>query len=148
MSVGIMRIALFLAVTEEVEECALLTVVVVRGHLEVPHDPITGMRMRVGQLHDVVSVVAERVPLRGIDDDRAVGPIRLLKACMAMKPVGSALDDRKVVGEGLARCDPFIADTRHAILLEGQNQTMPVNGGGFREIVRHVDGDVLSLFEA
>ncbi len=137
-----------MAVAEEVEERALLTVVVVRGHLEVPHDPIAGMRMRVGQLHDIVSVVAKRIPLCGLYDDGSIGPVRLLKVGMAMKPVGSALDDGKAVGECLARCDPVVADTRHAVLLERQYQAMPVNGGGFREVVRHIDGDVLALFEA
>jgi hypothetical protein len=95
---------------------------------------------------NVVAVIAEGLALVRLDDDRAIGPVRLL-AGMAVEPEGAGLHEREAVGEGLAWGYAGIAEARHAVLREGQHEAVPVDRGRFREVVGHVDRDVLALPE-
>ena len=140
--------ALLATVLEELEQCALLPVVVVRHHFEVTHDAVAAMRMCVCQLDHIFAVIAERLALLWLNDDRAIGPIRLLETAVAVEPVGAALDDREAVGECLTGGDAVIADAWHAVLFEGQDQPVPVDRGRLAEVVRHLDGDVLAFLKA
>ena len=108
--------------------------------LPVTHTPPSDTSLAVEIPH------ATKVRL-GLDDDRAVGAVRLLKAGMAVKPIGSRLNDRELICEGLARLDARIADAGHAVLLEWQDQTVPMDRRIFGEIVGHIDRDVLPLLE-
>ena len=136
---------LLLRVIEEVEQGALLAVVVVRHHLQIAHDPVTRMRVRIGKLDHVFAVIAVRLPALRFDDDGPVGPVRLLETGMAVEPVGPALTDGEAIGERFPRRYTGIADLRHAILLKGQDQAVPVHRRVLVEVVGHVDRDFLAL---
>lgn len=49
------------AFAEEIEDRPLLAIIVIRHHLQVPHDAVPQMRMRVGQLDDVVPFIPKRL---------------------------------------------------------------------------------------
>ena len=72
--------ALFSGVIEEIEQRALLSIVVVRHHLEVAHDAVARMRVRIRQLDNVLAVIAVGFALLWFDDKGAIGSVRLLKA--------------------------------------------------------------------
>ena len=72
--------ALFSGVIEEIEQRALLSIVVVRHHLEVAQDAVARMRMRIRQLDHVLAVIAVGFALLWFDDKSAIGSVRLLKA--------------------------------------------------------------------
>ncbi len=139
--------AIFLRVIQEIKERTLLPVVVVRHHLQIAHDPVAGVRVSVGQLDHIFTIIAVRLPLLGFDDDRAIGAIGFLKTRVTVKPVGPVLHDREPVRERLARRDPWIADSRHAVLLVGQDKAVPMHRCVFGKVVGHVDRDILTLLE-
>ncbi len=136
-------------VAEEGSGRALLPVVVVGRLLEVGQDLRAGVVVRVRELDHVIALPGDRrlIVLR-FDDDGAVGAFLLLQAGMAVIPVGAALHDGEAVGEGLARRNARIADARHAVLPERQDQAVPVNRAGHRQTVGHVDDDVFAFLEA
>ncbi len=103
--------------------------------------------MLVRQLDHVFPVITVGFAILVVDDDRAIGAVRFLKAGMRMEPVGAVLKDREAVGESLARLDAGIRDARHAVLIEGQNQPVPVDRCIFVEIVRHIDDDIFTFLE-
>ncbi len=105
------------------------------------------MGMAVGQLDHIFAVIAERLPLFRLDDNGPIGTVRLLKARMAVKPVGARLFDGKLIGECLARLDAIVTNGRHAVLLVGQDQAVPMHGGHDIKVIGHVDGDVLTFIE-
>ena len=85
------------------------------------------MRGLVGQLHDIITIRPNPFTVARLDYDGPVGTIGFLKARVAVEPVSSRLLDRKPVGEGFTRSDTVEADTGDAVLLEGQDQPMPMN---------------------
>ena len=87
------------------------------------------MGMLVGQLEDIVTVIAEGLARLGFDDDRAEGAVRLLEARMAMKPISAGLNDREAVGEGLAGRDTVVANAGDAIHLKRKDQAVPMDRG-------------------
>ena len=137
-----------LGIFQKIEQGPLLAIVVIWHRLQVAHDPVAGMRVRVGELDHVFLVVTKRLAALLVDDDRAVGTIWFLKAGVAVKPISTALGDRERVGKGLARRDAVIANARHPVLLERQDQPVPMHRGWLGEIVGHVDRDILAFLEA
>ena len=136
-----------LAVGPKTGDSLLLAIVIIRHHLQIAHDAIARMRMLVGELHHVVAVIPIRfAPLR-LDDDGAVGTIRLLKSGVTVEPVGPGLLDRKAINKSFTRRNTGIADTRHAIHLKRQNQTVPVNRGHLVQVIGYFDDDVFALFK-
>ena len=133
---------------EEISHRLLLPVVVIRRGLQVAHDTVTGMGVLVGKLDDVFPVVTEGLTVLGLDHNGAVGAVRLLEAGVAVEPVSAGLDDREAVGKGFSRFDTRITDTRHTVLLERQNEPVPVHGRHFIQVVGHMDGDVLAFLES
>jgi len=75
-------------------------------------------------------------------------PLLLLKAGMAVIPIGARLPDRELVGEGLPRPNARKADPGHAVHVEGQQQPVPVDRGVFAEHVGDVETDLLPFPEA
>ena len=106
------------------------------------------MRVLVGQLHDIIAIGSDPLAATRLDHDRPVGTIGFLKARVAMKPVSARLFDREPVGEGFTRSNTAKADAGDAVLVEGQNQSVPMNRGGLAEVVGHIDGDFLALLES
>src|SRR5690606_22195580 len=76
------------------------------------------------------------------------GPVWLLKTRVAMKPVGACLLDREFIGERFTRLDARETDTWHTVLIERQDQTVPVNGRHLIQVVGHIDLDGFTLLEA
>ena len=83
-----------------------------------------------------------------IDNDRAVDAGLLLKAGMAVIPVGAALHHRELVGEGLAGFDAIKRKPGYAVHLVRQQQAVPVNGAGFRQQVGDLEGDSVTFAPA
>src|SRR3546814_1972668 len=75
----------------------------------------------------MLTVIGDRVGVRGVDDDRPIMAELFLKARVAVIPIGPRLDDRKFVDEGRSGPDPWKADARNPVPLEGQDQPLPVD---------------------
>ena len=99
----------------------LLTVVVIRHHLQVPHDAVAGVRVFVGQLNHVFAIVPERLTPLGFDNDGSVSAVRLLETRVAVKPISARLLDREFVGKGFPWLDARETDAGHAVLVEREN---------------------------
>ena len=140
--------AIFRNVRKKLTHRLLLAVVVIGYHFQVPHDAVTGVRVFVGQLNHVLTVVTERLTPLGFDDNGTVSTVRLLEAGVAVKPVGTRLLDGKLVGKGFSRLDSGETDTGHAVLIEGKDQPVPVNGGHLIEVIGHIDGNLFAFPEA
>ena len=135
-------------VREKLTHRLLLPVVVVGDHFQVAHDAVAGMRVFVSQLNDVLTVVTERLTPFGFDNNGTVGTVGLLEAGMTVKPVGTRLLNGKPVGKGFTRPDARETDTGHAILIEGEDQSVPVNGGHLIKVIGHIDGNLFAFPEA
>ena len=70
-----------------------------------------------------------------------------LQARMAVIPIGTGLDNRELINEGRSRLDARKADTRHAVHLERQQQTVPVDRAVDVEIVDDAEPRGLALFQ-
>ena len=83
--------------------------------------------MLVGQLHHIIAIRPNPFTVARLDHDGTVSAIGFLKARVAVEPVSASLLDRKPVSEGFTRSDTVEADTGNAVLLEGQDQPVPMN---------------------
>ncbi len=99
----------------------------------------------VRQHHDIVPVRRVGIGFPGVDDDGAVQPGLLLKAGVAVVPVGAALPDVESILEGFARPDARETQAGHAVHRGRQNQPVPVDRGVFRQPVGDPQGDPLAL---
>ena len=106
------------------------------------------MGVFIGQLHHVFTIVAERFTALGLNDNGAIGSVWLLKTRVAVEPIGACLLDRKFIGECFTRLDTWKTDTWHTILVEGKDQSVPVDRGHLVQVVGHVDFDVFTFLEA
>ena len=102
----------------------------------------------VRQHDDVLAVVADRVGPGGVDDDRSVVAELLLKARMAVIPIGAALPHRELGGEGRARLDAGKRDAGYPVHGGGNQQTVPVNRGLLVEVVDDVEPSGLAFLQA
>ena len=105
------------------------------------------MRVRVGQLHDIFAVIAITLALFRFQDQCTIGAVGFLKSRVAVKPIRSTLHDGKAVREGLTGLDPGIADPRHTVLVKRQDQSVPVDGGVFVQVVGDVDRHLFAFLE-
>ena len=64
-----------------------------------------------------------------------------------MKPVGSRLNNREVIGEGFTWLDACKADAWYTILLEWKNQSVPMNGRHLVQIIGNVNRDFFAFLE-
>src|SRR6516165_5607555 len=62
-----------------------------------------------------------------------------------MVHVCSVLPQPKLVFVGLARSNIFLAEARHSIHTRWYQQTVPVNAGVFRKLIRHIDAHTVPL---
>src|SRR3546814_17599417 len=92
----------------------------------------------IRQHDDMLTVIGDRVGVRGVDDDRPIMAELFLKARVAVIPIGPRLDDRKFVNEGRSGPDPWKADARKPAHLEGQDQPVPVDRTVLRPEERRV----------
>ncbi len=75
-------------------------------------------------------------------------PGLLLQAGVAVPPIGAGLaQGGHFVGKGLPRLDSGETDAGHAVELERNQQSMPVDRAVFIQRVRHVEIDRLALFQ-
>ncbi len=135
-------------VTHEVAHRRPVEVVVVRLLLQFGEDAIGVLVRPIGQHHDVVTVVRERLRLDRVDDERAIHPALFLKPGVAVIPVRPALTHRESVGVRLARADAIETESWYAILVRWQEDAVPVNRRGLVEGVRHPRGHDVALAPA
>ena len=124
-------------VLQERAHRALTEVVVVGLLLELAKHAIGALVGPVGEHHHVLAVVVERLRFAGVDDQRTIHAELLLKARMAVIPVGAALLDREAVVVGRARLDAGEAEPGHAVHVGRQDDAVPVNRGVLVECVGH-----------
>ncbi len=105
------------------------------------------MWVRIRKLNNVFAVIPVGFAILVVDDQRTIGPVRLLKSSMRMEPVGAVLNDGEPIGERLPRRDTGVGDARHAVLIVGQDQTVPVDRSWFVEVIGDVDHHVLTFLE-
>ena len=137
-----------LGVGEERSDRALAEVVVVGLVLELVLDALGILVGPVAEEHDVVSVRLDQVTAARLDDQRAVDPLLLLVAHMAVVPVSAALQHREAVGEGLARLDAREFQAGHSVHVVGQDDAVPVHARHLGQFVADVDGDDVALAPA
>ncbi|MCY1173501.1 hypothetical protein D9M73_136630 [compost metagenome] len=67
---------------------------------------------------------------------------------MAVVPVGTRLAKLEAIGERFAGLNPRKGDARHAILVIGNQQPVPVNAGHLAELIRHPNEDLVAFPES
>ncbi len=132
----------------QVAEGAAAIVIVVALLLEVGDDHHRVGVGPVGEQDDVVAVGTVALAGARLQDQGAVEAGLFLHAGMAMVPVGAGLADREAVDEGLARHDAAEAEARNAILIAGQAQPVPMDRGGFRQVIGDGDDRLVALAQA
>ena len=144
------RQPLLLQILHQVLVGTLVEVVVMTQLFELGVDVGGILVGPVGEHHHVVPVVAEGLGLEGVDDDRPIEPGLFLEAGVAVVPVGTALLDGKAVGEGLARRDAVeaVSNVRYPVHGAGQDEPVPVDGGGLGQPVGDPQGDGITLLPA
>ena len=70
----------------------------------------------------------------------------LLKAGVGVVPVGAGLLDLEAIDEGLAWHDAWVAHPWHAIHRIGEDDPMPVQAGGFVQMVGDAQRHHITLF--
>ena len=135
-------------VTDEVEDRALLPVVVVRLLLQARHDAVRVFEGPIAEEDDVLAVVL--VPLRPgrIDDERPVVAELLLHPGVTVVPVRPVLHDGIPVFERLARPNAGEVHPGHTIHRAGQQDAVPVDRGVFVERIRHADDRLVPFAKA
>ena len=89
----------------------------------------------------MVAVVAERLGVPRLDDERAVEPALFLERRVAVIPVRAALADPEAVDERLTGPNPVEAQPRYAVHVGGQQDAVPVNGRLVAQPVGHPHRD-------
>src|SRR5260370_807246 len=107
----------------------LAIIVVVALLLEIAEE---GFGVFIGPIrqHDhVVAIVLNRILVAWIDNQRRVVSRLLLKAAVAVVPVGAALLDRDGVSKRLAGRDPWKTETGNAVHIGRRSDAVPMNRG-------------------
>ena len=78
-------------------------------------------------------------------DEHADQANHFLHGAVRVIEKSSFLMNREFVGKSFAWCDGFLADVGHAILLDGNFQTMPVHGSALRQAIFHMDAHAVAL---
>ena len=81
----------------------------------------------------------------GVRDEEANLAEHFLHGAVGVVEERAFLMDGEVVGEFVAGRHGFLADPGDTILLDGNFQAVPVEGGGFGEMIFENDADVISL---
>ena len=105
---------------EEITNGALVVVVIAFSHLEVTKYIAGSIEGPVRQHHHVFTLIGDRLGLGRVNDYRPIMAKLLLKAGMAMVPVGTVLLDREAVLEGFARLDAGKTDPGNTVHLKRQ----------------------------
>ena len=105
----------------------LLAVEIGLALLELGHDAVRVAGRELAQQQHIVAVRPDRVGPGGVDDERAVMAGLLLKARMAVPPIGAGLADGEFVSEALAGSDAGEGDAGDAVILEGEEEAVPVD---------------------
>ena len=126
---------------------ALLEVIVASLFFEIGEQGFRRFETPIRQHHHIITLVAKRLRLDGIDDHRRIHAQELLAARVTMKPIGAALLNRKAIGKGRARLDAGEADAGHAVHLGRQQQPVPVNRRAFFHAVRDAQRRLLPFFQ-
>ena len=122
-------------VAPEIAHGPLMEVVVVGSLLQLREHALRTFVRPVGEHHDVLAVVRKGLRLQRVDDQRPVEASLLLKAGVAVIPVGPALPHLEPVKVCLARTDAFEAQAGNTVHVGGQQDAMPVNGCVFLQRV-------------
>src|SRR5690606_39502284 len=82
-----------------------------------------------------------------LDDERPVVAELLLEPRVRVVPIGAVLLEREAVLEGGVGEDAGKTQARHAVHLGRHEETVPVDGGVFPELISHTNDRLLTLAE-
>ncbi len=105
----------------EVVEVALL--------LQIAEDGFRVFIGPVGKHDDVIAIEFDQMFVLWIDDECTIVTGLLLKAAMAVVPVGAALRERDPVSKRLAGGDAWKTKTGNAVHISGRPDSVPMNRG-------------------
>ena len=97
------------------------------------------------QVDDEVLVAVRAVGNAGVHDEGAEHAGELLHGHVGVVEEGAFLVDGEVVGERFAGLYGFLRDAGHAVVADVVFKAVPVDGGGFGELVSEDDADPVSL---
>ena len=106
------------------------------------------MRVERGEIadqQDIVAVDRNRLAAARFDNHRPVMARLFLQPRVAVIPICPRLADGECIIESLTGLDAGEADTRNAIILERQQQPVPVHRAVYRKVVGDVEADILSF---
>ena len=135
-------------VPEEVPDCPLIEVVVIRALLQFRKHARRILVGPVGEHHDVFAVVLEGRRLPRLDDERTIQPALFLESRMTVVPVRAGLPHFEAIHVGLTWANAVEAETRDSVHVRGQENAVPMNGRVLVERVRHTQRDRVALFPA
>ena len=141
------RKAAFADIVKKLPDGAPLEIVIVAHQVDVAEDRLRIFEGPVGEHHRIVAVVVKRLAVLRIDDQRAVGAGLLLKAGMAVVPVGAGLFDPVAVMIGFSRLDAGEVHARHTVHGKRHQDTVPVDRGmlGVHQPVGHIESHLVAF---
>src|SRR5581483_6037283 len=135
-------------VSEEVSDCSLIEVVVVRALLQFRKHARRTLVSPVCEHHDVFAVVLEGRRLARFDDEGTIQTELFLKSRMAVVPVRARLPHFEAIHVGLAWAYAVEAETWDSIHVRRQENAVPVNRRVLVQRVRHTHRDRVALSPA
>ena len=93
------------------------------------------------QQHDVFAICTVPLATPRLDHDGAIETGLLLEPRMTVIPVGARLIDSEAIDVGLARPDAVEAQSRHAVHIGGENDSVPMDGARCGQPIRHSQCD-------
>src|SRR5699024_1600362 len=137
--------AVFLHITQEFTHITAL-VIIIAFHLNIIFEHLIGiLEGKVREYHGVFAVVLYRIVARGVPTQRPVVDELFLQAWVAVVPVGAVLTGRVAVLKRLSGDYAVKADARTAVHLEGRQNTVPVDGGIFIQLIFHPNEHLLAF---
>ena len=113
--------------------------------LELVEDPVRMRETPVAEDENIFPVISHWVCTCRIYDDRTVMAELFLQTRMGVIPVSAILRHLELIFERFARFDAREADARHAVHMEGDKQSVPMDRGVFGKPVGDVHCDVIAL---
>ena len=93
------------------------------------------------QQHNVFAICTVPLATPRLDHDGAIETGLLLEPRMTVIPVGARLIDSEAIDVGLARPDAVEAQSRHAVHIGGENDSVPMDGARCGQPIGHSQCD-------
>src|SRR4029077_2879398 len=113
---------------------SFVEVVIVALFLEVAVESLGARVCPIGEQHNIIAIVFNRIFVSWLNDERTEQAYLLLSAAVTVIPICPVLDYRDSIDKCLARCNAGKTQSRHAVHRRKNTNTVPVNRSRLVEV--------------